>query len=62
MGVINDQKVEVRWAYRSKTYYINLGIPFTKIGDSFKIPYKMLPQNANVDVLIECNNCGQRSS
>ncbi|WP_220684597.1 hypothetical protein [Paenibacillus lautus] len=60
MGVIKDQEVEVKWAYRSKTYYIKLGIPYTKIGDSFKVAYKMLPQNANVEVLIECNNCGKQ--
>ncbi|MFI2856785.1 hypothetical protein ACH6EH_06565 [Paenibacillus sp. JSM ZJ436] len=58
MGVIINQEVEVSWAYRSKTYYINLGIPFTSIGDIFKVPYNKLPSNANVQVLIECDMCG----
>lgn len=57
-----NQLVEVKWHSQNKKHYIDLGIPFTKIGDSFEIPAKLLPPKSSMTVNCICDYCGKSYS
>lgn len=54
-----NQIVIVKWHSHNKKHYIEKGIPFTKIGDSFKITASLLPPNSGVMVKCKCDYCGK---
>lgn len=54
-----NQKVKVRWHSTNKSYFIGLGIPFTKIGNWFEVPAKLLPPKSSFHVKCICDYCGK---
>lgn len=54
-----NQKVIVKWHSSNKKYYMSIGIPFTKIGDSFEIPAKLLMKQSRTKVKYVCDYCGK---
>lgn len=54
-----NQKVEVRWSSGNKEYYVSLGIPFTKMGDTFKVKAKLLLPKSRSKVKCVCDYCGK---
>lgn len=54
-----NQTVQVRWASSNMKYYINQGIVFTKIGDTFEIPAKLLSSKSSAQVKVICDYCGK---
>lgn len=53
-----NQLAIVKWHASNKQYFINLGFDFTKIGDSFFVPAKMLPAHSRSIVKCICDYCG----
>lgn len=54
-----DQIVVVKWHSHNKQYFIDKGFCFTKIGDSFEIPAKLLPSKSQTLVTCICDYCGK---
>lgn len=54
-----NQMVEVKWVSGNKKYFENLGVPFTKIYDTFIVPAKMLMPHSRVKVKYTCDYCGK---
>lgn len=54
-----NQLVTVKWHSQNKQYFINLGIVFTKIGDEFLVPAKLLPVHSRNIVKYKCDYCGK---
>lgn len=54
-----NQLVEVKWVSGNKKHFENLGIPFTKIYDTFIVPAKMLMPCSRVKVKYTCDYCGK---
>ncbi len=54
-----NQLVAVKWHSQNKQYFINLGIVFTKIGDEFLVPAKLLPVHSRNIVKCKCDYCGK---
>lgn len=54
-----NQLVEVKWVSGNKKYFESLGIPFTKIYDTFIVPAKMLMPHSKVKVKYTCDYCGK---
>lgn len=55
-------KVLIKWNSRNKSYYVNLGYEFTKMGEAFEVKVKDLTKGANTRVDVQCDYCGQISS
>lgn len=53
-----NQDVKMTWNGRNKTYYIEKGYSFTKIGDKFSVKIADLPNGSSVEVKIICDYCG----
>jgi hypothetical protein len=55
--MIYEQYIEINWSNRNKTYYVNKGYVFTKVGDKFLINvFDLTPKNAN-KVEVICDYC-----
>lgn len=54
-----NQLIKVKWHSSNKQYFVNLGIPFTKIGDEFEVPAKLLPLKSSMKVVCICDYCGK---
>lgn len=52
-----NQLVVQKWHSRNKQYFINLGFTFTKIGDEFLVPAKMLSKHSDRTVVCICDYC-----
>lgn len=59
MSFDENQVVRVRWHSSNKKYYTDLGFEFTKIGDEFDVPVKMLTPKSSMYVTCTCDYCGQ---
>lgn len=57
--LIQDQKIEIQWAAKTKAYYINKGYEFTKYGDKFLVDVNDLPPTVKIDVDVICDYCGK---
>ena len=53
-----NQDVKMTWNGRNKTYYIEKGYSFTKIGDKFSVKIADLPNGSSVEVKIICDYGG----
>lgn len=54
-----NQLVQVRWASSNMKYYIGQGINFTKIGELFEVPAKILSPKSSAKVKVVCDYCGK---
>ena len=54
-----NQLVKIKWGMRYKTYYINNGFEFTKIGDEFLVPLNQTHDGYAGDVVVHCDYCGE---
>ena len=54
-----NQLVIVKWHSQNKQYFINLGFDFTKIGEEFLVPAKLLPIHNRSIVKCNCDYCGK---
>lgn len=59
MGLITKQ-VNVKWTGKIKSHYVNKGYIFTKMGDLFVVKVEDLTNGSEIEVDVECNNCGKR--
>jgi len=60
MGLIT-KKVEVKWHFRNKEWYMNKGYFFTKFRDEFIVKVEDLSKNSNVKVNVVCDCCNKKS-
>jgi hypothetical protein len=58
--LILPQKVNVNWHSKNKEYYVSIGYPFTKMGDTFEVNVKDLSKGTLVDVLVSCDYCKEK--
>lgn len=54
-----NQLVVVKWHSHNKQYFVNLGFEFTKIGEEFLAPAKLLPTHSRSVVKCICDYCGK---
>ena len=54
-----NQIVKVKWHSANKQYFQSIGIDFTKIGDTFEVPAKLLPPKSSSKVKCICDYCGE---
>lgn len=52
-----DKKVKVKWNSRNKSFYIQKGYPFTKMGDEFEIKIEDITKGSRSIVNIVCDYC-----
>lgn len=57
-----NQLVEIIWTSKTKTYFIELGYEYTKIGDKFYVKAKDLPNGSKKKVSVVCDCCGKEYS
>lgn len=54
-----NQLVDVKWYSGNKKYYIDLGYTFTKMGDIFQVPFKMLLHKSKAKIKVICEYGGE---
>lgn len=54
------EKVEVKWHYKTKEYYINKGYIFTKNNDPFLVTVDDLFESSTVKVDVQCDYCAEK--
>lgn len=52
-----NQLVEVVWASKTKTHFIERGYEYTKIGDKFFVKAKDLPSGSHKKIVVKCDHC-----
>lgn len=49
---------KVKWGYKNKKYFVNLGYDFTNIGDEFEVKVEDLLPYSHALVVVKCDYCG----
>ena len=52
--------VVIKWHNKTKKHYVDLGYPFTKFKDEFKVKVEDLSKGSHVEVEVECDYCGEK--
>lgn len=57
-----EQTVIRKWSYKKSSvdYFVKRGYEFTRYGDEFEVKVKDLPENANDEVVVYCDYCGEK--
>jgi len=55
--MLETKSIIIKWQIRNKTWYINKGYLFTKIGNEFEVNVKDLSDGSNILVNIQCDGC-----
>ena len=50
--------VKQKWNSRNKSYYVNLGYNFTKMGNEFDVLVEHLSKGSIAQVIVKCDYCG----
>ncbi|GIN23125.1 hypothetical protein [Siminovitchia fordii] len=57
MAILINQKAEVKWSNRNATYYLDLGYPEKKPGETFYVELKDLSKGSHVLIKVICDYC-----
>lgn len=57
--LLENQIISVKWASKTKNYYIARGYVFTKYGDSFDVHIKDLPCGSDYVIAYKCDYCNK---
>lgn len=57
--MIISEKSITKWNSRTKKYFTSLGYEYTKMGDEFEVEVCHLQENAQSEIVIKCDYCGE---
>jgi G:T-mismatch repair DNA endonuclease (very short patch repair protein) len=58
MTIVEGQKVEVKWHYSNKEWFINLGYSFSKYNDTISVNISELMGASKSKIKVNCDQCG----
>lgn len=55
--MLTQETIFIKWNNKTKKYYVNLGYPYTKMGDEFEIKISELPPSSDIKIPVLCDYC-----